>query len=179
MTEPSSGPNPGQPVRIELYMRRDTFGARVQQRRLLERSRRLEARPGVEELAVRRWPNRLAVDGPSEFADRVREFEAWAAEHGLSLAPCFQRREADTAFVGVGYEQVVLPIMCLAVYRDGVLQHVAPHVNDRPYTVHDCIADLEEGLARQEGRSSRRIEPVADPDARGTVQASDGPYRSG
>jgi hypothetical protein len=161
-------------------MRHDTFGARSQQQRLLERARCLEARPGIEELAVRRWPNRLAVDGPSEFADRIREFEAWAAEHGLSLAPCFQRREADTAFVGEGYEQVVLPIMCLAVYRDGVLQHVAPHVNGRrAYTVHDCIADLEEGLARQEGRSPRRIDPTADPDARGTVQASDGPYRSG
>lgn len=151
----------GEPLRIELYVRRNAFGARTQQQRLFERVRRLEAHPEVEETAVRRWPSRIAADEGSEIVGVAREFEMWAAERGLSLAPCFERREVEPTFTVERFEQLVLPVMCLAVYHGGRLERVAPHVAERrAYTVHDCIEELEDHLLREDGRPSRRSDTV-------------------
>lgn len=153
-----------EPMRIELYVRRDAFGARTQQQRLFERVRRLEDRPAIEETVLRRWPSRIPADERSELVGVIREFESWTAERGLSLAPCFERRVVEPGFTDERFEQIVLPVMCLAVHRGGRLRRVAPHVDDRrAYTVHDCIEELEERLGREEGGPSRRSDAIAPP----------------
>jgi hypothetical protein len=154
----------GEPLRIELYVRRDAFGARTQQQRLFERVRRLEERSGIEETAVRRWPSRILADERSELVGVIREFESWTAERGPSLAPSFERRVVEPGFTDERFEQVVLPVMCLAVYQGGRLRYVAPHVDGRQaVTVHDCIEDLQERLGREDGRPSRRFDAVVPP----------------
>lgn len=153
----------GKPLRIELYVRRDAFGARTQQQRLFERVRRLDEGSEVEETAVRRWPSRIAADEGNELVGVTREFERWAAERDLSLAPGFERREVEPPFTDERFEQIVLPVMCLAVYRGGRLERVAPYVKGRrAYTVHDCIEDVEELVSRN-GRPSGRSDTIVSP----------------
>lgn len=148
-------------LRLELYARRDAFGARTQQQRLFERVRRLEGRPGIEGTRVRRWPDRIIADETTAVVGLVREFETWAMEHDRSLEPCFGRREVEPGFADERYEQIVLPIVCLAVYRDGRLDRVAPHVDGgRPYTVPDCIAELEERPEVSDDGPPRRSDTV-------------------
>lgn len=152
-----------EPLRIELYVRRNAFGARTRQQRVFERVRRLEGHPEIENMEVRRWPDRIAADERGEFVGVIREFERWAADHERSLAPCFERREVTPGFTDERFEQVVLPIICLAVYRGERLRNLAPHVDGRhPYTVDDCIADLEERLEERDGPalSSDRAVPL-------------------
>lgn len=153
-----------EPLRVELYMRRNAFGARTQQQRLFERVRRLEARSQIERTELRRWPDRIPADERSELGEVIRAFEAWAADRDLALAPCFDRREVESRFASGRYERISLPIMCLAVYRNGRLQRVAPHVDgDRSYTVYDCIDDIEARLAEEDGRSLRRSDVIVPP----------------
>lgn len=154
----------GEPLRVKLYLRHNTFGARTQQQRLFERVRRLETRFQIERTELRRWPDRIPADERSELGDMIREFEAWAADRDLALAPCFDRREVESRFTGHRYERISLPIMCLAVYRNGRLQRVAPHVDgDRSYTVYDCIDDLEERLTGEKRRSLRGSDVIVPP----------------
>lgn len=154
----------GEPLRVGLYVRHNSFGARTQQQRLFERVRRLEARPRIERTELRRWPKRIPADERSELGDVIREFEAWAAERDLELAPCFDRREVEARFANERYEWISLPVMCLAVYRNGRLQRVAPHVDgDRSYTVYDCIDDLEKRLTGEKRRSLRRSDAIISP----------------
>lgn len=164
MNGPRSDRDAGEQLRVDLYMRRDVFGARSQQQGLFERVRRLEARSRVERTELRRWPRRIPADERSELGDTIREFEAWAAERDLSLAPCFERRKAEPRFAGDRLERIFLPVMCLAVYRNGRLKCVAPHVDgDRSYTVYDCIDDLEERLAEEKRRSVRGSDVIVPP----------------
>lgn len=136
-------------LRIELFIRADAFGAQRQKQGVIERVCRLEDHGEIDRTVVRHWPSRLRADEGGEFLDRVAEFERWADERDLRLSPCFERHEVEALLGDERYERVVLPIMCLGVYKAERLRHVAPHVGDGGvHTVHDCIDELEADLER-------------------------------
>lgn len=93
------------------------------------------------------WVKRTPVD---DCADSLRDlylsFTAWANEHDRTLVPFFQTRECYSADVGGHEDWLVLPAMCLAVYRDGELSAVYPHTDgSETRTVGDGVAALERG----------------------------------
>lgn len=106
----------------------------------------LREQVGEVELERRVWPKRVPLDGETDAVERYREFEAWADRRGVSLSPFFRVRESYSSDTGERYDALVLPVLCLAAWRDDELVTVYPHVEDGTVrTVADALAALDEG----------------------------------
>lgn len=143
--------DPGTATRLKLYVRGSAPGADDRLDATIDRLERLDAARMIDEIAVHTWDRRVRSDvsdgSPrvrSYVSDRVAEFEAWADRNGMTLRPSLDHRLLASAFTGDAQEVIVLPVMCLAVYADGVLCMVAPCSDgDTAYTVDDCLSILE------------------------------------
>lgn len=87
--------------------------------------------------------------GTRDTREKVAEFTRWADEHGCTLRPAFDWRSTETTDAGHERQQVVTPLITLAVYDGGRLQAVYPHVDDGVVrTVHDGLDGLESTIGK-------------------------------
>jgi hypothetical protein len=154
-------------TRAELFLRESVpDGAATEQARIQGRLRALAAAGVIADLSVRRWPHRVTVGDAHarrEFA-LYREFEAWAAAHGVRLAPAFERHDCYNGFTDSRYTTVVLPVVCLALYVDDDLDAVYPYSSATGIrTVLDGISMLEAERGSATARNRPRNEPGASP----------------
>lgn len=132
-------------VRVELYARSSLPS--VAQRRRATVARRLEdlvAAGHVGSLETETWSKKVALDEPSFERERYAAFREWASEVGVSLDPFFDTRDCYSMDTGERGERLVLPALCIAIYRNGTLQTVYPHSTPQgSRTVLDCLNAIE------------------------------------
>lgn len=119
--------------------------ATAQRNAVVEELEVLAASGSLDAFDVVHWAKRVPADaeGARELA-LVSEFREWAEEEGVSLAPCFETRECYGVRSGDVRTELVLPVLCLAVYENGDLVEVAPRETPAGViTVADCIANLQ------------------------------------
>lgn len=111
---------------------------------------------------VVQWAKRVPVEGPQDREQTLaEEFRAWADDDGVHLAPCFDTRECYAEASGAKRTELVMPVLCLAVYEDGELVEVTPHAtDDGVVTVADCLERLE----NEDGQSRREDAAVSTAD---------------
>ena len=99
----------------------------------------------VEDVVVTYW-SRLAAATDQRQADEIAAMEAWADEHGCSLAPGFERRNRRSAFTGDG-AVVSLPLVALTCWDGDELVAVYPHRSPSGHcTVEDGLQRIESAL---------------------------------
>lgn len=133
---------------IELFVRSQSASAvRPQQQAVIERLASLERRGVIDEFDVRVWGAEMCLTTASEETtcytetiDRLEAFETWASRAGVSLDRTFQHRDRQSTVTGEDYTAIIVPVMCLVVYRDGELRCVSPHDDEAvTRTVHDVL----------------------------------------
>lgn len=134
-------------VDVACHVRATSLVAPVDE--TVERLREFTDEGVVDDLTVETWPDEVVIDEETEddpAVERYRRFGEWAEDADVSLRPAFTVRERTTLVEDRPKTALVLPVCCLAVYRDGELACVAPHRDgDETYTVDDALADLERG----------------------------------
>lgn len=133
-------------LELVVYLRESVRSAAAKrQQAVLDRLDALADAGVVEDVTVRRWPKRVSES--SEVLETVRELREAAEERGFRLEPFFQERErAPGVFTGrtETVREVVLPVVCVALYRDGDLRRVYPCADDEAcYSVDDGLDMLE------------------------------------
>jgi hypothetical protein len=129
-------------VWVELWTRRPVCGPRTE---VIDRLGALASAGALDAYEVETWPDEIALSEHTRH-DRVVEtyeqFRAWADDTGVSITPPFDRRTV-TSLIGRTEEVLTLPVMCLAVYDDG-LRGVYP-CNDggETWTVTDYLDAYE------------------------------------
>lgn len=153
-----------EPGRIDVFLRAAVpTAARDRQEEVLARLGRLRTEGRIA-FDVHTWERRVRrdrSDAASMTALRTfDEFAAWARDNGVGLVPFFMAREHDAWFDEQAYDELVLPIVCLAVYGGDQLRAVYPHTGaDRSYSVDDLLTALEHGWPAP-GLPAREIAPV-------------------
>lgn len=120
-TDSKGGVSPGDSdsVRMVLWTRRPVCGPRTE---VIDRLSSLRADGAIEDFSVETWPDEVALSEHTEHARVVevyKEYLTWASDHGVSITPPFQRRTASS-LVGDTQDVLTVPVMCLAVYDDGL-----------------------------------------------------------
>lgn len=135
----------GEGIRVELFARSSL--PTVAQRRRATVEQRLEELVDVghvDELASTTWAKKVPLGEPSAEHRQYEAFTAWADDIGVSLHPFFDTRDCYSMETGERGEWLVLPALCIAIYRDDRLQTVYPHSTPRgSRTVLDCLTAIE------------------------------------
>jgi hypothetical protein len=137
-------------TRVELYARsslpevasrrRDAVAGRLEQ---------LADGGHVDDVAIRTWDKKVPLSSGRDELSAYDRFQDWADETGVSLEPFFDTRSCYSMESGERGEWLVLPALCLAVYRDGDLDAVYPHsTNDGSRSVLDCLHAIEAAPGR-------------------------------
>lgn len=93
-------------------------------------------------------PTQTADRDPIGMRDTVAEFIHWADAQGYTLRPAFEWRSADST--DAGEQQIITPLITLALYSGEQLQAVYPYVDgDDVHTIHEGVEALE-SMARPE-----------------------------
>ncbi|MFB6165365.1 MAG: HTH domain-containing protein [Haloarculaceae archaeon] len=131
--------------RVELYARSSLPEVATRRRdQVAGRLRQLATEGHVSEVEIHTWEKKVPCDGDSDELALYEEFSEWADETGVDLAPFFDTRLCYSSETGERGERIVLPALCVAVYRDDVLQSVYPHsTNDGSRSVMDCLRAIE------------------------------------
>ena len=135
-------------LRVEFYVR--SFmpeGAEDAQQRVLDRLDRLRERGVLDDFECQVWGKRVCTSDPGPFGgdaiETVGQFRAWAERNGASLLPFFDERTQRSKITGEEHSEIVFPVMCAALYRDGDLAGVYPHADDDSVvTIRDLLAAL-------------------------------------
>ena len=163
-----------QPPSVELYVQSLTpSGATHRLESILDHLDRLDRRGDIAGYDVTVWgekvvPDSLAArtDFGREVLETVDEFESWASAYGVSVERFYPTETVDSALTGEEFTTVSLPVMAMAEYVDGRLQHVTPHEGDGIQTVSDrldALADRDtSGHDRERGDAP--TVPAADDD---------------
>ncbi|MDG5776352.1 HTH domain-containing protein [Haloarculaceae archaeon H-GB2-1] len=155
--------------RIELYVRSLLpDGAHERQEAVIERLEEMDARGDVEGFSVIVWGKQLARDTAATRTDegryilnRVAEFQQWALSNNVSLDSFCQTHAAETEVSDEPKTAITLPVMGLAEYQDGELQHVAPCTKgDSVHTIMDRLKKLEAGLPSVVGTDAGSVRVV-------------------
>jgi hypothetical protein len=163
----STAMDPTDSRRVELFVRSLSPGAgRSPATTQLDRLRRL-ADDGTVDLSVSVWGREVGLSTTAtrtdtgEFVlDRVAAFREWADTHDVCVETFFETREVESGLTGESYTALVLPVACLAEYRDDELVHVAPYTTDS--AVH-TVADRVTALEAAGGDSVTKERPAAVP----------------
>lgn len=87
-------------------------------------------------------PTQTADRDPVGMRDTVAEFIHWADAHGYTLRPAFEWRSADST--DAQEQQIVTPLITLALYSGEHLQAVYPYVDgDDVHPIHEGVEALE------------------------------------
>jgi hypothetical protein len=148
-------------VQMVLWTRRPVCGPRTN---VIDRLSSLHADDALADFTVETWPDEVALSEHTEHARVVevyKEYLLWAEEHDLSITPPFERRTASS-LVGGSEDVLTVPIMCLAVYDDG-LSGVYPCTGEeRTYSVADYL-DAFEAAGQRPGTEASDVDfPVFD-----------------
>ncbi len=153
-------PGESDDVRMVLWTRRPVCGPRTE---IIDRLSNLNAEGTIDEFTVETWPDEVALSEHTEHARVVevyKEYLTWATEHDLSITPPFERRTASS-LVGDTQDVLTVPVMCLAVYEDG-LRGVYPCTRDgRTWNVADYL-DMYESVDGRPGAADEVEFPVVD-----------------
>lgn len=147
--------------RATLYTRGELpRPATARRNAVVEELEALAAGGSLDAFDVVHWAKRVPTDadGAREHA-LVAAFRDWAIEEGVSLAPCFETRECYGVRSGDVRTELVLPVLCLAVYEGEELVEVAPRETPAGVvTVADAIENLQ-----IEGDGPTETEPAVPP----------------
>lgn len=148
-------------VRMVLWTRRPVCGPRTD---VIDRLSSLHAEGALDDFTVETWPDEVAISEHTEHARVVevyKEYLLWAEEHGVSITPPFERRTA-TSLVGGSEDVLTVPIMCLAVYDDGLSGVYPCSGEERTWSVADYL-DAYEIAGERPGLEDSGVEfPVFD-----------------
>lgn len=132
-------------VTVDCYKRASTLGQPVDS--VIERVRDYEQRGVIAGYTIQGWPDQISLtedSGAASLRDQYETFQAWADEHGVSLAPAFTRRERTSLVRDTPETVLVLPVLCFGIRIDGTLASVVPHcTGTETYTVAAALDDIE------------------------------------
>ncbi|WP_254278735.1 HTH domain-containing protein [Haloarcula marina] len=144
--------------RAELFVRSDLPQASEKCLDAVEVGLEKLARRGVlDDYERTEWEKRIPISGDGHRPERERfnEFAEWANERGAYLAPFFDTRWCYSDETGERRKELVLPVLCLAVYEDGELARVAPFAEDgTPTSLGACLAELATETAMDAGTAT-------------------------
>ena len=138
---------------IELYVRSLVpNGAHERQEAVIERLETLDQHDDIADFSVIVWGKQVARESAAAHTEegkyilnRVAEFKQWALSNNVSLESFYQTTEIESELTD-DYSAMVLPVMGLAEYHGGELQHVAPCTKgDVVHTIMDRLERLEAG----------------------------------
>jgi len=150
----------------------------------IKRLRAQETAGRIERMHVEVWPDKIRLSDRTSndrIVDTYRLFERWADNNGVDLEPAFVWRNCESVFTNSSWEELILPVICLAVYRDGEFVAVYPHSNGgETVTVRDALAGIETEILPTPASGERR-QPVTPspgpcPDCRGDLINGQGLY---
>jgi len=142
------------PRRVELFVRSlSPRTGRSPPETQLDRLRRLAEEDTVD-LSVSVWGREVGLsttaartDAADFILDRVADFRDWSDTHDVCVETFFETREVESGLTGESHTALVLPVVCLAEYRDDELCHVAPYTTGTAvHTVADRISALESDI---------------------------------
>lgn len=146
-------------------------GLNPPQTEVIDRLRTLAEDGPIADLDVDVWGPSMGITqttdrDPEDVRETVAEFRRWATEQGCTLRPAFDWRSAEFEDGREGSDgRIVTPLITLAVYDEGHLRAVYPHVDgDDVRTIHDGVEALE-SMAGDDERSEddqreRRAVPI-------------------
>jgi len=156
-------------LRVECYIRGDTYGTYDRQRAVLDRVQDLEAEGVLANADIAASWQRIRTpeqDSRDDAIGTYEEFREWAQTNGYNLEPAFQRRQRSYVGTDRVHDVVVFPMVSLAVYEGSDLVAVLPCSDERGaihFGVRDCLDALEAGetewLERFSPVTVNRIEP--------------------
>lgn len=151
----------GEATRADLFVRCDLpKPARQCRQTIEERLERVASAGGLEDYSVSSWAKRVPLDSDTEEMECYEEFRRWATDEDVTLAPFFDTRECYSMTTGEKRRELVLPVLCLAIYDDDELVYVAPHATaSTTATIPDCVDQLLEGESEEE-RASPEPKPA-------------------
>lgn len=101
----------------------------------------------IDTFILETWPDEVVISGNREATTaeaRYRRFQTWADQADASLDPAFSVDERTTLTDDDPRTVLTLPVCCLAVSVNDVLELVAPHkTEDTTYGVEDVLEDLD------------------------------------
>lgn len=125
--------------RYELFLREDVPAHAARHQQAVRD--RLEGL--ADRVSVTNWPKRVRRWSDGDVLETYDEFAAWADEIDADLSPFFGSRGAYSFEDGRQFDALVLPVCCLAVYDDDVLDAVYPHATDGSHhSVEDALDEL-------------------------------------
>ena len=148
-------------VRMVLWTRRPVCGPRTD---IIDRLSNLHSGGDIADFTVETWPDEVAISEHTEHARVVevyKEYLLWAEEHDLSITPPFERRTASS-LVGGSEDVLTVPIMCLAVYDDGLSGVYPCSSAERTWSVADYLDAYEMAGERPGTEESDAEFPVFD-----------------
>lgn len=133
--------------RVEFFVRAAMTGAGTRQYEVLDRLEEFEATGRVAAVSTHAWQGRIRVSvdagHESQAFDWFERFERWADRNDADLSPFFERHERTSLLAGEEYEELIFPVICLAVTRDGSIDEVVPRrEDDEVVDVEDCLDRL-------------------------------------
>lgn len=151
-------------IEAQLYCRTSTSTAAAVDRYHDELAR-LRSMGVVDEVDVTSWSSRVDLGGSSDdvAASAFEEFSEWGEDEDVALEPAFNVQTYESEFTGESGTRLITPVACLAVYRDGDLVDVYPHVDGGEVrTVEDGIEEIEASTAARyrSGKSTLAEEPA-------------------
>jgi hypothetical protein len=127
-------------VTVTLWARRPVCGMRTV---VIDRLHDLAGSDLIADFAVETWPDSVRSDTDSPLLSVVDDFETWADEQSVNVHPPFERKTVSP-LVGDSREEVVLPMMTLAVRDDDGLVGVYPCSDgNRTWSVLDYLDACE------------------------------------
>ena len=132
--------------RLAVYLRRPVAdGTERRQTSVLGRADALRQQGLVDGVDVTYW-HRLSTGVDPREASAIETMEQWAADHGCTLAPTFDRHDRHSVFTGDD-SVVTLPVVCVACWEDDELVGVYPHLGPCGHcTVADGLDRIEAAL---------------------------------
>ncbi|WP_332899042.1 HTH domain-containing protein [Haladaptatus sp. CMSO5] len=141
--------------RLELFYRAPAPDeARHSQERIFKRLHELERENGTH-IETHKWPMRVVLERDTdERAARAlasyTEFDDWAHSHHVSLRPYFTEHESHW-FTGEDTNELILPMVCLAVYDGDELVDVFPRTEgNHAVSINQFLDRLESELGHDE-----------------------------
>jgi hypothetical protein len=122
----------------------------------VDRIRRLERDGYADRVVVREWDRTVFLDEPVEprkrlARRRVADFREWARVTSARLPEFDREATVGTGRMGPEHEAQYLPPIVVAVYEDGVLTNVVPHVRGgHTVAVSEWLGRVEEGRRASE-----------------------------
>lgn len=130
---------------VTLYVRTPApMATEKRQETILGRIEALRRAGAIDGVTVTYWFRQARVDDSDPVMPSVVALEEWASDHHVELAPAFDRHDRANWYTGAADSVVSLPVICLAVFSDGEISGVYPHVGPAGYrSVVDGLDSLE------------------------------------